>query len=101
MLRDAFECDIMFLPWDSGEPYGHSDGIIHYLGNNKVLLTNYYDYNSDYYHQFKTILKQKFEVIPLHYPVKIMHQENWCYVNYLQINNLIANVRIGQWDMGQ
>ena len=53
MLRNAFECDIIFLPWDKSEKYGHSDGIIHYLGDNKVLLTNYEDFNSDYYNQFK------------------------------------------------
>ena len=95
MLRDAFECDIMFLPWDKSEKYGHSDGIIHYLGDNKVLLTNYDDFDSDYYHQFKTILEQKFEVIPLHYPVKKKHEDNWCYVNYLQIGNLVIVPQLG------
>jgi hypothetical protein len=95
MLRNAFECEIMFLPWDKSEKYGHSDGIIHYLGDNKVLLTNYDDFDSDYYHQFKTILEQKFEVIPLHYPVKKKHEDNWCYVNYLQIGNLVIVPQLG------
>ena len=95
MLRNAFECDIIFLPWDKSEKYGHSDGIIHYLGDNKVLLTNYEDFNSDYYNQFKTILEQKFEVIPLHYPVKKKHKDNWCYVNYLHIDNLVIVPQLG------
>ena len=95
MLRCAFECDIMFLPWDRSEPYGHSDDIIHYLGNNKVLLTNYDDFDSDYYHQFKTILEQKFEVIPLHYPVKRKNINNWCYVNFLHIGNLVLVPQLG------
>lgn len=94
-LRYAFDCDIMFLPWDKSEKYGHSDGIIHYLGDNKVLLTNYDDFDSDYYHQFKTILEQKFEVIPLHYPVTNKHKDNWCYVNYLQIGNLVIVPQLG------
>lgn len=76
MLHYAFECDIMFLPWDRSEPYGHSDGIIHYLGDNKVLLTNYDDFDSDYYQQFKIILEQKFEVIPLQYHLKEKHIDN-------------------------
>lgn len=94
-LRFAFECDFLFLPWDKSEKYGHSDGIIHYLGDNKVLLTNYDDFDSDYYHQFKAILEQKFEVIPLHYPVKMKHKDNWCYVNYLQIGNLVIVPQLG------
>ena len=95
MLRNAFECDIIFLPWDKSEKYGHSDGIIHYLGNNKVLLTNYEDFDLEYYHQFKNILEQKFEVIPLHYPVEIKHKDNWCYVNYLHIGNLVIVPQLG------
>ena len=95
MLRYAFECNIMFLPWDRSEPYGHSDGIIHYLGNNKVLLTNYDDFDSEYYHQFKIILEQKFEVIPLHYHLKEKHIDNWCYINYLHIGNLIIVPQLG------
>ena len=95
MLRSAFECDIMFLPWDTSEPYGHSDGIIHYLGNNKVLLTNYDDFDSDYYQKFKIILEQKFEVIPLQYHLKEKHIDNWCYVNYLHIGNLIIVPQLG------
>lgn len=95
MLHYAFECDIMFLPWDRSEPYGHSDGIIHYLGDNKVLLTNYDDFDSDYYQQFKIILEQKFEVIPLQYHLKEKHIDNWCYINYLHIGNLIIVPQLG------
>ena len=95
MLHYAFECDIMFLPWDRSEPYGHSDGIIHYLGDNKVLLTNYNDFDSDYYQQFKIILEQKFEVIPLQYHLKEKHIDNWCYINYLHIGNLIIVPQLG------
>ena len=40
-LEEAFQCEVVFIPWDEkGEPYGHSDGIIHYLGDNRVLMTN-------------------------------------------------------------
>ena len=44
MLEDAFQCDIIFLPWDKHEIFGHSDGIVHYLGDNRVLMTNYADF---------------------------------------------------------
>lgn len=34
MLEEAFECEIVFLPWDRNEIFGHSDGIVHYVGDN-------------------------------------------------------------------
>lgn len=48
ILRDAFQCDILFLPWENvKENYtGHSDGIVHYAGDGKILLTNYDDFQS-------------------------------------------------------
>ena len=51
ILHDAFQCDILFLPWDKEEKYGHSDGIVHYAGNGKILLTNYGDFSSYYYNK--------------------------------------------------
>lgn len=49
LLEEAFRCEIVFLPWDSqGERYGHSDGILHYLGNNRVLMTNYDDFDKGF-----------------------------------------------------
>ena len=46
ILEDAFRCEIVIIPWDKqGERYGHSDGIIHYLSDNRVLMTNYADFD--------------------------------------------------------
>lgn len=45
MLRDAFQCDILFLPREKCDRYGHSDGIVHYVGDGKILLTNYNDFS--------------------------------------------------------
>ena len=94
-LEKAFECEIMFLPWDRLEKYGHSDGIIHYLGNNRVLLTNYNDFSPKYYKSFRDCIEKKFEVIPLSYPVKEKNKNNWAYINYLQVGNLLMVPQLG------
>lgn len=94
-LEKAFEREIMFLPWDRLEKYGHSDGIIHYLGNNRVLLTNYNDFSPDYYKSFRDCIEKKFEVIPLSYPVKEKNKNNWAYINYLQVGNLLMVPQLG------
>ena len=94
ILKDAFQCEILFLPWD-GDMCGHSDGIIHYVDNNRVLITNYKDFSRYYYYRYLKILEKKFEVIPLKYKAKRLHARSWAYINFLQIGNLIFVPQLG------
>lgn len=94
ILCDAFQCDILFLPWD-GERYGHSDGIVHYVGDGKILLTNYQDFSRHYYYRFRKVLDKKFEVITLKYKVKRHRKRSWCYINFLQVGNLVLVPQLG------
>lgn len=95
LLEKAFLCEIVFLPWDTVETYGHSDGIIHYAGGNRVLMTNYADSDADMAHKFTRILDKHFEVIHLEYNVKSKHMRSWAYINYLQIGNLVLVPQLG------
>ena len=95
ILMDAFRCDVLFLPWDHQEKYGHSDGIIHYAGNGKVLLTNYDDISPYYYNRFRKALEKHFEVIPLKYKTKRQHARSWAYINFLQVGKLILLPQLG------
>lgn len=94
ILRDTFQCEIIFLPWD-GDMCGHSDGIIHYAGNNRVLITNYKDFSRYYYYRYLKLLEKKFEVIPLKYNAKRLHARSWAYINFLQIGNIIFVPQLG------
>lgn len=95
LLEDAFRCEIIFLPWDKQEKCGHSDGIIHYLGDNRVLMTNYADFDEDYAKEYLQILEKHFEVITLKYNVKRKHQRSWSYINFLQVGNFILVPQLG------
>ena len=101
LLEDAFQCDIVFLPWDENEKCGHSDGIIHYVGGNRVLLTNYDDLDKTFAQAFLQILEKHFEVIPLKYNVKRQHARSWAYINYLQVDNLVLVPQLGIPEDGQ
>lgn len=94
MLKDAFQCDILFIPWD-GDMCGHSDGIVHYAGNNRILITNYKDFSRYYYYRYLKILEKKFEVIPLKYNAKRFHARSWAYINFLQIGNMLLVPQLG------
>lgn len=89
ILKNAFRCDILFLPWDRKETFGHSDGIVHYAGDGMVLLTNYDDSSLYYYRRFRKALEKHFEVIPLKYTTKRPHARSWAYINFLQVGKLI------------
>ena len=89
LLEEAFQCGFVFLPWDRNERFGHSDGIVHYVGDNRVLMTNYADFDPDMARRFTNVLKKHVEVIPLTYNVKRKHQRSWAYINYLQIGKLV------------
>ena len=95
ILKDAFQSDILFLSWDRKETFGHSDGIVHYAGDGKILLTNYDDSSLHYYRRFYKALEKHFEVIPLIYDVKTPHARSWAYINFLQIGKLILVPQLG------
>lgn len=95
ILHETFLCDVLFLPWDKGEYLGHSDGIIHYAGNGRVLLTNYDDFSSYFYRRFRKILEARLEVIPLRYKTKRKHVRSWAYINFLQVGNLVLVPQLG------
>ena len=89
ILRDAFKSDILFLPWGREEEFGHSDGILHYAGDGRVLLTNYADFDPKMAEEIEKRLEKKFDVIRLQYKVKRRHMRSWAYINFLQTERLI------------
>ena len=95
ILKEAFQCDVLYLPWDHEETFGHSDGIVHYAGNGRILLTNYDDISPYYYNRFRKALEKHFEVIPLCYKTKKIHARSWSYINFLQIGDLVLVPQLG------
>lgn len=95
LLEEAFESDIIFLPWDRKEIFGHSDGIVHYVGDNRVLMTNYADFDAAKANKILKLLEKYVEVIPLMYNVKRKHERSWAYINFLQIGNLVLVPQLG------
>ena len=95
ILKDAFQSEILFLPWDRKETFGHSDGIVHYAGDGRILLTNYGDFSPYYYNRFRKTLEKHFEIILLKYTAKRPHARSWAYINFLQVGNLVLVPQLG------
>ena len=94
-IEEAFQCEVVFLPWDRNEKYGHCDGIIHGLDDNRVLMTNYADFDKGIADKYLRILDKYFDVTTLKYNVKRMHKRSWSYINLLQIGTLVLVPQLG------
>jgi len=95
LLREAFQSELVFLPWDRKETFGHCDGIVHYAGDGRILLTNYDDFSPYYYSRFRKVLGRHFEVVPLKYKTRRTHARSWAYINFLQIGKVILVPQLG------
>ena len=82
-LDEAFHAETVIIPWDRHEPYGHADGMVRYIGNGKVLLTNYCDFDRELREKILDALQPHFEIVELHYNTPKPHKWNWAYINFL------------------
>ena len=89
-LEAAFDADIIVLPWDTEEWYGHSDGICRYVDNDTILLTNYRQIDKTMRDRFCKCLKPHFShVAELCFSSGNRIDNGWAYVNWLQTDKVL------------
>lgn len=90
-LERLFECEVYIIPSDPDEKiYGHSDGVLAYMGGNQLLVTKYP--NPDYIKQVKSVLQHKFEFSDLWINsdyAKCRENYLWAYINYIRTKDFI------------
>ena len=92
-LRVLFhQTDILFLPWDRLDKGGPTDGILHYIGDGKVL-TNLNVYSKQITNQMRERLRSKFEIVDL--KISDFHKYSWAYINMLEIGDVIIVSGLG------
>lgn len=88
-LSESLNVDIILLPWDMNDTCGHSDGMVSYLGDNRLLLNSCWrNADKSFYKRLLKILQPHFEIIEPVYDCK-EDKNSWCYLNYLQLPNAI------------
>lgn len=82
---------IVWLPWDTEDVCGHTDGILRYVGTNKngkpIVLTNLSVYGEDIANQMREILQKYFEVREL--KLSEYDELSWAYINALQTRDIL------------
>ena len=109
---DGTEMQLVLLPWE-GVKYdqiGHADGMLRYIGNGKVLMTNYDDFNKKHSKLLEeTLRKADFKVEKLVFGTlgkfkkdkmfRLLRKYSWCYINYLQVGKRILLPSLGYDDL--
>lgn len=82
-LHLSLAADIVLLPWDMDEPYGHADGMVAPLPDGRLLLNNYCQTAKgkkiDYYKRLLKMLDGHFPFVELSYDCKL-EEDSWCYL---------------------
>lgn len=88
-LEKMLETEVIFIPWDRAEIYGHADGVVREIAPGKLLMTNYHRFSRRLADLFLKVLSHRFDIEILDYKVEKPHPDNWCYINFLQLGNKI------------
>lgn len=86
-LSELFDfAKIILIPWDKKEKYGHSDGVVRFIDNERVLVSEIYEKDQKLIRRLKENgLKPEI----LRVKIKRQNKFNWAYINFLQTKDLI------------
>ncbi len=88
-LEDLMQAQIILIPWDRHEIFGHADGMVRYISESRVLLNNYADFDPSLRRRLVGALSPHFIVEELEYCSPRYNKLSWAYLNFLQTNNCI------------
>lgn len=92
LKENFYGAEIAFLPWDKSDVCGHTDGIVHNVGNDKILV-NLNVYPQRIAQEMRRILSKVFMVIDL--KLSEYHYNSWAYINMLQTRDVIIVPGLG------
>ena len=90
-LHEIFEVEkVVLIPWDDECVFGHADGMLRFINNEKVLISGFYETADD---EFKKWILESLEKAKLDWDwLRVSENEaedNIAYINFLQTKDLI------------
>lgn len=86
-LTELLEAEPVLITWDTYEEYGHADGMVRYMGEGRVLLNHYCDFDKALRKKLLAALKPHFSITELHYGTYT--DNSWAYLNFLHVGQNI------------
>jgi len=88
-LERLLEAEVVIIPWDRYEMFGHADGMVRHLDGKRVLINNYGNLDPQLRRRLLEALQPHFEVEELYYNVPRVSKLSWIFLNYIQVKNCI------------
>jgi len=90
-LHEIFEVEkVVLIPWDDECEFGHADGMLRFINNEKVLISGFYETADD---EFKKWILESLEKAKIDWDwLRVSENEaedNIAYINFLQTQDLI------------
>ena len=82
-LSQLLEAEVVLIPEDRYDEYGHADGMVRYMGEGRVLLNNYCDFDKALRKRLLAALNPHFGIAELHYGAYT--DRSWAYINFLHV----------------
>lgn len=95
-LETTLDAQPIIIPWDKVEMFGHSDGVCRDLGNGRLLMTNYAQFDAKMAKRFRRALEPYFdEIHELKFSPTKPHKYSWAYINWLQTEQVLILPKFG------
>ena len=99
-LENLFAAELVIIPWDKYEMFGHADGMVRYVGGKRVLLNNYINFDPGLRKRLWDVLSAHFDVAELDYKAAPSSKNSWAFLNFLQVKDCIfvPGLSIGEYE---
>ncbi len=97
-IENLFRAELVIIPWDKYEMFGHADGMVRHIGGNRVLLNNYVNFDPGLRKRLFDALSPHFEVVELNYRAVRPSKMSWVFLNYLQVGDCLFVPWLPIWE---
>lgn len=97
-LKALFEVEeIVVIPWDKEDMFGHADGMLRFIDDETVLVHGSYNAPADSLCKklSSSLTKAGFEIIWMAFDVEHPDLRNWAYINFLQTKDILIIPKFG------
>lgn len=91
-LKELFEVqEIVLIPWDKEDIFGHADGMLRFIDDNTVLVHGLYNAPKDPLCKklIDSLTKAGLNIVWMEFDLKHPDLRNWAYINFLQTKDIL------------
>ena len=97
-LEEVFQAECTFIPKQAGDDVGHSDGVVRFVAENRVLINDYSTLDPGYGEKVRGVLENQgleVETLPMFEEPRRRRRGEiesavGIYINYLRVGNMIV-----------